>query len=274
MIILKIGGGRAINLPGIAGDLARLDGRVIVVHGANAARDELARALGRSIATVTSVSGTSSVLSDEGTIELQLMAYAGLRNKEVVQALQRAGRSAVGLCGLDGRVIQGRRNRGIRVADGGKVRILHDLSGKPQTVNRPLLEALLDLGCTPVLTVPIADEHGNAINSENDDVVALLQAEFAAECVVHLIEAPGLLRDPGDPTSVAPSLGREELASWEAAASGRIRRKLRALGKLLDQGAGHVVVADGRGDHPVADALAGRGTVLRGAAPLAAASGG
>jgi acetylglutamate/LysW-gamma-L-alpha-aminoadipate kinase len=271
MIILKIGGGKGINLAGIAGDLARLEEEVIVVHGANAFRDELATQLGRATSRVTSVSGYASVLSDEPAIELLFMAYAGLRNKQIVQELQRAGVNAVGLSGLDGRVVQGRRNQGIRAQENGRVRILRDLSGKPQSVNRPLLQALLGLGCTPVLTVPIADESGAAINSENDDIVTVLQREMDAACVVQLIEAPGLLRDPSDPSSVIPALTLAELARWEAAAEGRIRRKLLALRRLLEGGTARVIVADGRGEHPVADALAGRGTALfpTGAEPAA-----
>jgi|MudIll2142460700_1097286.scaffolds.fasta_scaffold174923_2 acetylglutamate/LysW-gamma-L-alpha-aminoadipate kinase len=270
MIIIKIGGGTGINLAGIAGDVARLDEEVIVVHGANAFRDELAAQLGRTTTRVTSVSGYASVLSDEPAIELLFMAYAGLRNKQIVQELQRAGVNAVGLSGLDGRVVQGRRNQGIRAQENGRVRILRDLSGKPQSVNRPLLEALLALGCTPVLTVPIADESGAAINSENDDIVTVLQREMDAVCVVQLIEAPGLLRDPAEPSSLIPSLTLAELASWEAAAGGRIRRKLLALRRLLEGGGARVIVADGRGEHPVADALAGLGTVLSSTAGPAA----
>ncbi len=262
MIIIKIGGGRGINLAGIARDLAHLDAEAIVVHGANAFRDELANRLGRTTTRVTSMSGYVSVLSDEAAIELQFMAYAGLRNKQIVQELQKAGINAVGLSGLDGRVIQGRRNQGIRAQENGKVRILRDLSGKPQSVNRNLLRALLGLGCTPVLTVPIADESGAAINSENDDIVTVLQREMNAECVVQLIEAPGLLRDASDPSSVIPALTLQELASWEATAEGRIRRKLLALRRLLEGGTARVIVADGRGEHPVADALSGLGTAL------------
>ncbi len=273
MIIVKIGGGKDVNLDGIARDLAGLPGPAVVVHGANAARDALAAALGRDKTVVTALSGYDSVLSDDAAIELLFMAYAGLRNKQVVEALQRAGVNAIGLSGIDGRVVQGRRTSGFRVRDGERVRIVRDRSGKPVSVNRSLLETLLAGGYTPVLTVPIADETGAAINSENDDVVALLQLSLGADTVVQLIEAPGILRDPGDPTSVVRRLDAGELASWEAAASGRFRRKLLALRRLMEAGAPCVVVADGRGEHPVADALAGAGTVVVPDASRVAAAG-
>ncbi|MFI5168155.1 MAG: [LysW]-aminoadipate kinase [Thermoanaerobaculales bacterium] len=273
MIILKIGGGATINLAGIARDLAELGTQTVVVHGANAARDELASRLGQPPQVVTSASGYSSVLSDPVAIDLLLMAYAGLRNKRIVEAFQQAGVNAVGMCGLDGQVIQGRRNRGIRVEENGRTRVLHDLSGKPQSANVTLLRALLDLGHTPVLTVPIADETGAAINAENDDIVAVLARDLEADTVIQLIEAPGLLRDPADPASAIAALGTEELARWEERASGRLKRKLHALRRLSDGRAPRIIIADGRTARPVADALTGLGTAIHAAATNRAASG-
>ena len=65
MILVKIGGGSGVNLPGIAEDLAALSDRFIVVHGANAVRDAIAAKLGTPTQVVTSVSGYTSVLSDK-----------------------------------------------------------------------------------------------------------------------------------------------------------------------------------------------------------------
>ncbi len=262
MIIVKIGGGEAINVAGVADDLAALTGRALVVHGANAARDRLASALSRPTRVVTSASGYTSVFSDDDAIDLLMMAYAGLRNKRIVELCQQRGVNAVGLSGLDGRVVQGRRNPGIRVREGGKTLLLRDNSGKPAGVNAALLGLLLDNGYVPVLTVPIADEGGRAVNSENDDIVAVLARALPCERVVQLIEAPGLLADPADQASVVARIGRAEIAAWEARAEGRFKRKLAGLRKVCAEGGPEVVIADGRGPHPLADALAGRGTVI------------
>jgi acetylglutamate/LysW-gamma-L-alpha-aminoadipate kinase len=263
VVIVKIGGGRTINLEGLAGDLAELGGPAILVHGANAWRDELARRLGVAREIVTSASGYESVFTDEAALDVLLMAYAGLRNKRVVEALLRRGVMAVGLTGLDGGAVRGRRNRGIRSREGSKIVVRRDLSGKPTSVNEPLLRTLLGAGYTPVLTVPIADEGWTAVNTENDDVVALLHATFRAETVVQLSEAPGLLADPSDPDSVLTRLSPGEVCFWEERATGRFKRKLHAIAKLLDSAPTRVVLADGRTAHPLADALAGKGTVIR-----------
>ncbi len=262
MILLKLGGGATLNLAGAADDLAALSQPCVVVHGANALRDELAQKLGVERRTLISVSGISSVYTDDDALDVMLMAYSGLRNKRLVELLQMRGVNAVGLTGLDGRSVQGRRNRGIRVQEGAKQRMVHDQSGKPQSAG-PLIGTLMEHGYTPVLTVPIADEDGRAINAENDDVVAVLQAALGAETVVHLIEAPGFLADPTDPTSLLREIPRADLERREAAVDGRMKRKMMAIRRLFEGGAREVRIADGRTAHPLRDALAGSGTLIR-----------
>jgi acetylglutamate/LysW-gamma-L-alpha-aminoadipate kinase len=262
VILVKLGGGATLNLAGAADDLAALGQPCVVVHGANALRDELAAKLGVARRTLTSVSGVASVYTDDAALDVMLMAYSGLRNKRLVELLQTRGANAVGLTGLDGRCVQGRRNRGIRVREDGKQRMIHDVSGKPQSAG-PLLGTLLAHGYLPVLTVPIADEEGRAINAENDDVVAVLQASLRADAVVHLIEAPGFLADPADPGSLLREIPRADLERREAKSNGRMKRKMMAIRRLFDAGAREVRIADGRVAHPLRDALAGAGTVIR-----------
>lgn len=263
MLLIKIGGGETLNLPGIAAGIATLDDeQVVVVHGANALRDALGRRLGIEKQVITSVSGYDSVYSDKEAIDLLLMAYAGLRNKRIVELLQGQGVNAVGMTGLDGAMVRGRRNRGMRIRQGDKVLVKRDLSGKPLAVNRKLLSYLLENDFTPVLTVPIVDEHGTAVNSENDDIVCLLDQVLKPKLVVQLIEAPGFLDDPDDPASVVPRMTAEDMARREAEAAGRMKRKMLALKRLAARPDAQVVLADGRVDDPVRRALAGKGTVI------------
>ncbi len=264
MVIVKIGGGADLNLPGIVRGLASLDQPMIIVHGANALRDELAAGLGHEIKVLMSVSGYPSVFSDDSTIDLMMMAYAGLRNKRLVELCQQQGLNALGLSGVDGGVIRARRNRGIRVQEAGRRRLVRDLSGKPVEINVELLDNLLDAGYTPVLTVPILDENGCAVNSENDEIVRLLQQCFGAETVFQFMGAPGLLGDPDNPESVIEILDADSCATWEQQHGGRIRRKLRALHKLLSGSKVKVLIGDGRTENPVADLLAGRCTTACG----------
>lgn len=262
MLLIKIGGGASVNLEGVTSDLAEIETPFVVIHGANALRDELGERLGIRKQVLTSVSGYDSVYSDAAALDLILMAYAGLRNKRIVELFQQRGVNAIGLTGLDGALVRGRRNRGIRVREGGKTLIRRDLSGKPAGVNVELFRLLLDRGLAPVLTIPILDERGFAINSENDDILVALNEELHAEAVIQLIEAPGFLEAPDDPASLVPRMSRAEVARREAAVSGRMKRKMLALGRLVRAGSTRVVIADGRVEHPVRDALAGKGTVI------------
>jgi acetylglutamate/LysW-gamma-L-alpha-aminoadipate kinase len=260
MMLIKIGGGESISLEAAIADLATLQQPFIIVHGANVLRDQLARRLGIEKTVLTSVSGYSSVFSDQAALDVIMMSYSGLRNKQIVELCQRSGINAVGLTGLDGRLVQGERNKGIRVRENGKTLIRRDLSGKPRSVNSSLLTLLLDHGYCPVLTIPIADENGYAINSENDDIVARLAEALAIDTVVQLIEAPGFLDDPADESSLVKQMNVSELLAREAAVEGRIKRKLLALTRLCQGGRTRVIIADGRIEHPVIKALEGAGT--------------
>ena len=262
MIIVKIGGGEGINLEGTIADLSEVQEKFIIVHGANALRDKLAEALGQTKQVITSVKGYSSVYSDDKMIDLLMMSYAGIRNKRIVELCHRHGINAVGLSGLDGKAVQGVRNKGIRVYQDGKQKIVRDFSGKPESVNKALLDLLLENGYVPVLTVPIVDEENNAINTENDDVVRVLQRSVRADTVINLIEAPGFLADKDDESTLIQKMSPLELEAREQQVAGRMKRKMLAVRKLVEAGATRVVIADGRTEHPVADALAGKGTVI------------
>jgi [amino group carrier protein]-L-2-aminoadipate 6-kinase len=265
MLLIKIGGGKDLNLKAVISDLATLQEKFIIVHGANAFRDELAKKLNIEKRIVTSLSGYDSVFSDENTIDLAMMAYAGLKNKRIVEMCQQKGINAVGLSGLDGKVIQGKRNTGIKVRENGKTLLLRDFSGKPKTINKQLLELLLENGYTPVLCVPLIDENNFAINSENDDIIALLQTEMKAEKVISLIEAPGFLMDKNDPASLVEKMSKSELEAMEEKVEGRMKRKILAIRKLFGEGTDSettVIISDGRTEHPILDALNGKGTTI------------
>jgi len=262
MTIIKIGGGESLNLQAIISDLKKLDDDFIIVHGANALRDEVAKKLDYEKQVLVSASGYSSVFSDEEALDIMMMSYSGLRNKRIVEMCQQSGINAVGLTGVDGKVIEGKRNKGIRVKENGKLRIVRDFSGKPKNINVDLLKLLITNGYVPVLTVPIIDENNFAISSENDDIVALLKNSLEADTVIQLIEAPGFLDDANDPNSVVKSISKSELEKREAQVEGRMKRKMKALIKLFESGNTTVYICDGRIENPIKNALNGGGTVI------------
>jgi len=262
LIIIKIGGGKDINVDGIIKDLAELNEKFIIVHGANYLRDKLANDLGTPRKTITSASGYTSVFSDETALDVMMMAYSGLKNKRIVELCQQNSINAVGLTGLDGGLIKGRRNRGIRVKEDSKIKIVRDFSGKPQEINTNLINVLLENGFVPVITVPIIDENGFAINTENDDIVRVLKNALNAQTVINLIEAPGFLENKENPNSLVKRMSQNELEMRETQVEGRMKRKVLALRKLFEQGPCKVIISDGRTENPIKDALDNKGTVI------------
>lgn len=262
MTIIKIGGGEQINLEAIIRDLVNFEDDFIIVHGANALRDDIAKKLNYEKKVLISASGYSSVYSDSEALDIMMMSYSGLRNKRIVEMCQQNGINAIGLSGVDGKIIEGLRNRGIRVKEKGKLRMVRDLSGKPKAINVSLITLLLNNGYVPIITVPIIDENNFAISSENDDIVALLNSSLEADKIIQLIEAPGFLDDVNNPDSVVKKISKAELKQRESQVEGRMKRKMKALTKLFESGKTSVYICDGRIENPITNALNGGGTII------------
>src|SRR3989344_1315572 len=128
MLIVKVGGGKNINWDYVGLDLARsvVDDQVVLVHGASAPRDEIAKKLGLPTKTIISPSGITSVYTDESAIDVFLMVYCGLVNKKVVAKLQKVGINAIGLSGIDGRLWQAKRKDVVYAVSDGKTKIVRD----------------------------------------------------------------------------------------------------------------------------------------------------
>jgi [amino group carrier protein]-L-2-aminoadipate/L-glutamate 6-kinase len=263
MTIIKIGGGEHINLEAIIKDLIHLDDEFIIVHGANALRDEIAKKLDYEKNVLISASGYSSVYSDKEALDIMMMSYSGLRNKRIVEMCQQNGINAIGLTGVDGKLIEGQRNKGIRVKENGKLKIVRDFSGKPKVTNMNLITLLLSNGYVPIITVPIIDENNFAISSENDDIVALFNSSLKADKIIQLIEAPGFLDDVNNPDSVVKNISKTELELRESQVEGRMKRKMKALTKLFESGKTSVYICDGRIENPITNALNGGGTIIQ-----------
>ena len=263
MTIIKIGGGEQINLEAIIEDLVNLEDEFIIVHGANALRDEIANKLHYEKKILLSASGYSSVYSDSKALDIMMMSYAGLRNKRIVEMCQQVGINAIGLTGVDGKLIEGKRNNGIKIREEGKLKIVRDFSGKPKSINIALLKLLINNGYVPVITVPIIDENNFAISSENDDIVALLKESLDADRIFQLIEAPGFLDDVKNPNSVVKIISKEELKQRETQVEGRMKRKMKALTKLFESGKTSVYICDGRKNNPITNAINGEGTIIQ-----------
>jgi [amino group carrier protein]-L-2-aminoadipate 6-kinase len=266
MIVIKVGGGKELNIPAIVADVAALHSagqELLLVHGGAETTNEVAAALGHPPQFVTSESGYVSRRTDRRTLEIFEMVYCGQLNKMWVEHFQRAGVNAVGLSGLDGRIFEGVRKDTLRVRIDGKRLVLRDdWTGTVERVNTGLLRLLMDNGYLPVLTPPGASQQGEAINVDGDRAAAMVAAAFGAEALVILSNVPGLLRTYPDESSLIRQIPRARANDFMQYAEGRMKKKVMGAVEAISEGVQKVIFADGRVDQPVSRALAGAGTQI------------
>ncbi len=266
MIVVKVGGGKDLNIDAVVADIAalRADGRpLLLVHGGAETTNEVAEALGHPPTFVTSESGYVSRRTDRRTLEIFEMVYCGQLNKMWVEKLQRAGVNAVGLSGLDGRIFEGTRKDTLRVRIDGKRMVLRDdWTGTVEHINTGLLRLLLDAGYLPVLTPPGASDAGEAINVDGDRAAAMVAAAFGAEALVILSNVPGLLRAFPDEATLIREIPRAKADDFMQFAEGRMKKKVMGAVEAIAEGVQKVIFADGRIEQPIRAALAGGGTQI------------
>lgn len=259
MLIVKAGGGTSINMTAIADDLQALVAngqRVLFVHGGAEHTNQIAQALGHPPEFVTSESGITSRRTDRETLEIFLMMYCGKLNKLWVEMLQVRDVNAVGLSGMDGRIVQGRRKDRIRVRRHGRRMVIRDdWTGSVETVDATLLDLLLDGGFLPVITPPALSHQGEAINVDGDRIAAQLAVQYRADQLIYLSDVPGLLRDYPDEESLIATIDRGRVDAFLEVAQGRMKRKVMGAAEALEQGVGKVVFADGRTSTPIRNVL-------------------
>src|SRR6185436_15174856 len=148
---------------------------VVVVHGTSAAADTLAQRMGVPARTLQSPSGYVSRYTDPETLEIYTMAAAGQVNKQIVTLLQSLGVNAVGLSGVDGRLMGARRKDAVRAIDpvSGRQRIVRDdYTGRVDEVNSSVLRLLLDAGYTPVIAPLALGAECERLNVDGDRAAA------------------------------------------------------------------------------------------------------
>jgi len=266
MLVVKIGGSQGIALDAICADLSALiqqGQKVVVVHGGSAETNEISTKLGYPPRFVTSVSGFTSRYTDRTTLEIFAMVTNGRINTLLVERLQKSGVNAFGLSGVDGRLILAQRKEAIRIVENGRQRMLRDdYTGKIEQVNASLLRLLLDAGLTPVIAPLAISPVGEAVNVDADRAAAMVAGAVQADQLVILTNVPGLMRNYPDESTVIPHLPRVGLEQAISFAEGRMKKKVLGASEALELGVSKVIFADGRVEHPVLDALAGKGTVI------------
>jgi len=205
LLIIKIGGivlDAPKALDRFLSDFAAIEGKKILIHGGGKIATELGEKLG---VETKMVEGRR--ITNEATIDLVTMTYAGLINKKVVAALQAKNCNAIGFSGADGNLIKAKK-RPVKTIDYGFVGESED-----DSVNVDLISSLLAQNITPVVCPITHDGNGNLLNTNADTIAAVLAYSTAKKFETHLFycfEKNGVLLDVNNDTSYIPELKRAQ----------------------------------------------------------------
>lgn len=262
MIIVKIGGGKNVNWDFIAEDLKQLK-KFIIIHGANHEIGEISKKLGVTEKKLVSPSGFVSRYTDEKTLDVFLMTYAGLVNKRLVATLQKHDINAVGLTGIDGRLWEGKRKKVIYSQELGKTKMITDsLTGNVEKINTNLLKLLIDNGYIPVLCPPAISFENEIINVDNDRAAAVLANSLEIKEIIMLLEAPGFCLELANPKSVVSKIPFKKLDDYMKIAKSGMKKKLLGIKEAMTGSVEKVYLGDGRIEHPILKILKGAGTLI------------
>ena len=266
MIVVKIGGSQGVGLDAVCRDIAdlvKMGQPLIIVHGGSSEMNKISEKLGNPPRFVTNTSGYTSRYTDRNTLEIFAMVTNGWINTHIVENLQKLEVNAIGLSGLDGRLMAARRKDRIRIVENGKQRILHDdYTGKILSVNGDFLKMLLLHGMTPVIAPLAISPSGEGLNVDADRAAAMVAGTMQAEQLIILTNVPGLMRSYPDENTLITQIPKEAVQQAIKFAEGRMKKKVLGASEALELGVPKVVFADGRVEHPLHAALAGTGTVI------------
>ena len=212
--------------------------RCVLVHGGGPQVDAMMRRVGKEPRFENGLRVT-----DEETLEIVRMVLVGKINRDLVGTINRETSEepvAVGVSGEDGGLLTVTP----RESSLGFV-------GDVSMVRASVLHRLLDEGLTPVVSTIGADVHGQPYNINADEAARAIAVAMAAEKIVYLTAAPGLLGDVNDEASLIPRLTSAELREriqHESVSAGMIP-KLRACADAVDGGVGSAHIIDGRMAH-------------------------
>lgn len=227
------------NLNSLAEEMALLHQvgiRICVVHGGGKQLSELAKKLG---IEQTIIEGRR--VTDDATLEMAKMIFAGKINTDILAALRHRGIEAVGLSGVDGNIVHAEKrppkeilNRETGVKD--KVDFGH--VGDVVQINARLLTVLLDHGYLPVISSLGADDEGMVFNINADTIAAEIAVQLQAEKLVLLSDVDGLYLTAGDPSTKVSRVTATEAGELisSGAASGGMIPKLQSIIVLLERG--------------------------------------
>jgi len=257
MITIKIGGSVVDDLhPSTILDIKKTveSEGVVLVHGGGKEVTKVCKQLGKEPKFVTSPSGIKSRYTDKETAEIFTMVMAGRINKTIVQMLQKNGVNAIGLSGVDAKIIQAERKKKLLIVNekGRKQAIDGGYTGKIKEINSSLIKSLLDQGLTPVISPIAISEESEFLNVDGDRAAAYVAGKVGADKVLFITNVDGLLMDD----KLVTKLTLAEAKEIRPKIGPGMEKKILASTEALDMGVKEALIANGQKENPISSALA------------------
>ena len=243
LVVIKYGGNAMINeslKQQVMEDIVLLQligVKVVLVHGGGPEINDLMNRLGKKAEFVDGLRVT-----DKETVDIVQMVLAGKVNKSLVNLLEMKGGKAMGISGMDGRLIQ---------ADFKDKKLGY--VGKITKVNIQPVTDLLEKGYIPVVSTIGCDKKGNAFNINGDTAAAFIAGALHAERLIMMTDIAGILRDKDDPSTLIPEMTVSEAKDLynEGVISGGMIPKVDCCIEAISEGVRKVIIMDGTVPHSI-----------------------
>ena len=243
VVVVKYGGNAMINetlKQQVMEDIVLLwliGVKIVLVHGGGPEISELMSKLGKKPEFVDGLRVT-----DKETVDIVQMVLAGKVNKTLVNLLEMKGGRAMGISGMDGRLIES-KVKDERLGYVGEITKIHI---------RPVND-LLEKGYIPVISTIGCDKEGNAYNINGDTAAAYVAGALGAERLIMMTDIAGILHDKDDPSTLIKSLTVTEAHKLydEGVISGGMIPKVDCCIEALEKGVHKVTIMDGRVPHSI-----------------------
>ena len=257
MITIKIGGSVVDGLhPSIIDDLKKVseNEKVILVHGGGKEVTKISEALGKEQKFIVSPGGIKSRYTDKETADIFTMVMSGKINKMIVGLLQKNGINAVGLSGIDGKIIQAERKKKLIVMNekGRKMVIDGGYTGKIQEVNTGLIKLILDQGYVPVISPIALSEEFDFLNVDGDRAAAYVAGKMKSDRILFLTNVNGLLMNDKLVTKLTLAEAKEILPKIGFG----MEKKILAATEAIEMGVKQALVSNGQRENPISVAIA------------------
>ena len=243
IIVVKYGGNAMINdelKDAVMGDIVLLSLigiKVVLVHGGGPEITQMLKQVGKESQFVNGLRVT-----DKETVDIVQMVLAGKVNKNLVNLLHHKGGNAIGLCGIDGHMIEAE----VLNPELGYV-------GEITNVNVQPITDLLEKGYIPVISTVGCDKDGNVYNINADTAASKIAGILGAESLISMTDIEGILRDKDDPSTLISKICVEDAPKLveEGVISGGMIPKVECCIDAIKSGVRKVFIIDGRIPHSI-----------------------